>query len=279
MTRIDDVMVMAYVDGEVDAATAREIETRAAGDAALAQQIRAMRESSAMARAAFNEVLHEEVPDRLIAAIRAGAPAAAGNVVSLADRKPDRRGARIIIGWALAASLAALVLGSTGTYMYMGGSLPINGGLQLAATERWLDQVGGMHGVLESTLKSNERLLVDFGAEHIEELEHWFSTKLDRSLSVPDLTPFGFTAQGGRILVIGGRPAAQFIYRSEADELVALVVASTTQGNQTGRSAKRGSSNIVHWRDQGYAYAFVGTIDIDRLWSMADASWKSLKTI
>jgi anti-sigma factor RsiW len=279
MTRIDDVMLMAYVDGEIDVATAREIETRLAVDPALAQQVRTLRDSAATARAAFNEVLHEPIPDRLMATITKAPIRAESSVVSLAERKQGRANARVVVGWALAASLAALVLGSTGTYMFMGGSLPIGGGVQLAAADRWLDQVGGIHGVLESTLRTNERLLVDFGAEHIEELEKWFGTKMDRSLSVPDLSAFGFMAQGGRILVIGGRPAAQFVYRSNAGELIALVVASTNQGDQAGRAAKRGNANIVHWREKGYAYAFVGTIDSDRLWSMADASWKALRTI
>ena len=89
MSRVDDVMLMAYVDGEVDAQTAREIETALTGDPALVLRVQQLRDGAMMARGAFAEVLHEPVPDRLIAAL--GGPAAAparadlggGNVVPL----------------------------------------------------------------------------------------------------------------------------------------------------------------------------------------------------
>ena len=47
MVRIDDMLLMAYVDGEVDAATAREIETALAGDPSMASRLAAFRGSAA----------------------------------------------------------------------------------------------------------------------------------------------------------------------------------------------------------------------------------------
>jgi anti-sigma factor RsiW len=65
MERVDDVMLMAYVDGEVDAATAREIEAAIAADPAVAARAQRLRNSAVMARAAFADALHEPVPERL----------------------------------------------------------------------------------------------------------------------------------------------------------------------------------------------------------------------
>src|ERR1700739_4099506 len=117
MSRVDDVMLMAYVDGEVDAATAREIETALAGDPTLAIRVQHLRDGAMMARGAFAEVLHEPVPDRLIAALGGPAAPAAGagksggdNVVAL-PRRTSWAPRRAAIGWAAAASIMALVVG------------------------------------------------------------------------------------------------------------------------------------------------------------------------
>ena len=41
-------------------------------------------------------------------------------------------------------------------------------------------------------------------------------------------------------------------------------------------AAQRGDVNIVHWRDNGYAYAFAGAIDNSRLQALADRVWREL---
>ena len=96
---------------------------------------------------------------------------------------------------------------------------------------------------------------------------------------MPDLSSFGFQPQGGRLLIIGGKPAAQFLYAGENSQLVGLVVAMTDQPARGGRLEQRDGVNIVHWRENGYAYAFVGKTDGQKLWRMADATWSALKPI
>lgn len=269
MTRVDDVMLMAYVDGEVDAATARQIERAVGADPALAERVRMFRESAAMLRGAFAESLHEKVPDRLVAALSPlGKP---DNVVKLGARRPARQ----IVGWAMAASLAALVVGAGSTYWYVTGEPPA-GNVQLASSERWLDHVSGFYDVYNSEMKKDDRLLVDFKADDIPELSNWFSARLNRPLSVPDLSAQGFKPQGGRLLIINGKPAAQFLYRSDDGEVVGLAIASSSGDYQSARTARRHNVNIVHWRNAGYAYAFMGAIDLPRLEKLADKAWRDL---
>jgi anti-sigma factor RsiW len=69
MARVDDVMLMAYVDGEVDATTARQIEHAIATDPELAARAKMFRESAALLRGAYAEAMHEEVPQRLATAL------------------------------------------------------------------------------------------------------------------------------------------------------------------------------------------------------------------
>lgn len=271
MTRVDDVMLMAYVDGEVDAATARQIEHALAADPMLAARARMFRESAALLRGAYADVLHEEVPDRLVDTLRPMAKQP--EVVAM----PARRPARQMVGWAVAASLAALIVGGGGTYWYISAQPAKSPVVQTASTERWLDNVSGFYDVYDAALKKEDRLLIDFKADDIPALTSWFSARLNRPLSVPDLTGLGFQPQGGRLLIINGKPAAQFLYMSEKGELVGLVIAFfTTNEYQPARTVRRHNVNIVHWRNAGYAYAFVGTIDPERLQRLADKAWRDL---
>ncbi|MBL8697515.1 MAG: anti-sigma factor [Alphaproteobacteria bacterium] len=293
MPRTDDVMLMAYVDGEVDAATARDIETAIAADPALRARVAMFRESASLTRGAFTEVLHEPVPDRLLAAIRgpvlaaaAAAPVAASahNVVTLnRPAAPPRATGWRTAGWAAAAAIAAVAVFAAGQrsgFVRFEASTPA---IQQASvnpdSERWLENLAGYYREYDSTLQRDQRLLVDFGAEHIGELEKWFGARLNRQIAVPDLSQFGYRAEGGRFVVVAGKPAAQFLYSGENKELIQLVVAMTDLPERGGRLDQRGDVNIVHWRENGYAYAFVGKIEGQRLWRMADITWVKLKPV
>lgn len=278
MSRVDDVMLMAYVDGEVDAATAREIEASMAVDPTLAARAQRLRDSASMTRAAFADVLHEPVPDRLIAAL-GGAPkeAAPGSASVMKFTRPTSAAPRRAVwGWAIAASLAALVVGySAGEYKHLLTPTPADG-IQLTSSDRWLDHVAGFYNVYASSLATKDKLLVDFNAEDVPELEKWFGAKLNRKLAVPDLSARGLAAQGGRLLIIGGKPAAQFLYYADTGELVGLVIAFSDAPYQPALTDQRGNVNIVHWRNNGWAYAMVGTSPPERLQELADRVWKDL---
>jgi len=272
MSRIDETMLMAYADGEVDAATARDIEAAIAGDPAVAARLGAMRETGSLLRAAYAEALHEPVPQALLATVlgtaAAGAvaaqaaPAAGGGagaaVIGIARRAaPFRR----VIPYALAASVAAgaFVLGTLTVPPPPAQSSA--GGIADASSDRWLDDVAGAYKVYARTLAQEDRLLVDFNAEDIPGLEKWFGTRLEREMHVPDLSAKGYAAQGGRVLVINGRTAAQFVYYSDKGELVSLVIVASSGENFDPRGAGRDEVNLIHWRTDGYAYAVVGTAE------------------
>lgn len=303
MTRIDEVMLMAYVDGEVDAQTAREIELALAQDPALNRRVALFRQTASLTRGAFTEVLHEPVPDRLTNVLRGArltapaaepmtapavvAPAAQqipepGNVVAFEKRPAAPRvGVLRTAAWAAAAAVAAVALFAAGTqsgWVHLVAPPP----QQLASnadSERWVDNLAAWYRVHLSSYQKDQRLLVDVGAENIGELEKWIGTKLQREISLPDLAQFGYRQQGGRLLLIGGRPAAQFFYEGENRELIQLVVGVTDQADRGGRLDTRDDINVVSWREKGYAYAFIGRIDGQKLWLMADLTWAKLKPI
>ncbi|MFN3843995.1 MAG: zf-HC2 domain-containing protein, partial [Rehaibacterium terrae] len=62
--RISDERLMAYVDGELDAAQAAQVEAAIAADPALAAAVARQRRLRERLRAAFDPVLDQPVPER-----------------------------------------------------------------------------------------------------------------------------------------------------------------------------------------------------------------------
>lgn len=75
--------LMAYADGELDAQTRRAIEAAMAADAQIAEQIARHRALRAQLASAFDGVLEEQVPSRLLESART-APAGSAPVADLA---------------------------------------------------------------------------------------------------------------------------------------------------------------------------------------------------
>ncbi len=111
--RIEDERLVAYVDGELDAAAARAVEAAVAADPKLAETIAVLRVEAALIRAAYQEPLRAEPPERLVAAVDA----------AFAERQAGRTGSAGGAGraWirhpafgAIAASIVAVVVGLAG---------------------------------------------------------------------------------------------------------------------------------------------------------------------
>jgi len=109
---MNEETLIAYLDGELDAAARAEAERAIAADPALAERVRQQQALRARLEAAYAPVLDEPVPARLLAAAR-GEPAP-GKVFDFAAAREARQPRR---GWqwpewgAIAASLAAGVIG------------------------------------------------------------------------------------------------------------------------------------------------------------------------
>ena len=116
---ISDEQVMAYVDGELDAQTRNEVERAMESDPEVARRVARQRALRNKLRAAFNDVLNEPVPDRLVSAARNAPVVSASehrNVADLAevrDRKAGLGHAARRWSWPEWSAIAAsLVLGA-----------------------------------------------------------------------------------------------------------------------------------------------------------------------
>jgi hypothetical protein len=129
---VDDETVMAYVDGELDAARRAEIDAAIAADDGLARRIEQQRALRERVGGAFTKLMDEPVPERLTIAARGGAGVPTpqrGNVLKFPTRAARAPAApwRTREWTAMAASLLVGVLLSW-SFFGSSGSSPVVAG-------------------------------------------------------------------------------------------------------------------------------------------------------
>jgi anti-sigma factor RsiW len=278
--RGDDRLV-AYLDGELDSAARQAVEAWLDADPAATARIAALARSARLVRLAFDEVMREPVPDRLIAASRSesGAPP---QIAPLARRRGEQTPAparQRRVALPIAASFLGLVLG--GGTVYLGADRLLAIGQPPPVTEAaaakdvWLDTAAGYFKLFVNT---GDYALVDVPAtgDPREALQK-ISQGLPQALRLPDLKPWGLTFRGARVVLVAGRPAAQLIYTTDNKAIgpLTLIIGASRQPDITPTFERRRDVNLLYWRHQGRAYALVGQADIGYLWGIGnDVAWQ-----
>ncbi|MEO1638752.1 MAG: anti-sigma factor, partial [Pseudomonadota bacterium] len=205
----------------------------------------------------FDAMLAEPVPFKLAQTIKtfdmpASEPAASPAAPANAPRP---------IWGAIAASLVMLVIGGIGGY-----SLKPDAPVQTAG---WLADIADYHAVYAS----QGRHLVEVGADESDHIETWLGNTIGTPFSIPDLTAFDLTFEGGRLLVANGKPVAQLMYRDPEGTVVALCL------QQSGREAdvpfntqRLNGFDFVSWTANGADYVVIGPPETDDLGEIAAAA-------
>ncbi|MGC2199646.1 MAG: hypothetical protein WA633_05785 [Stellaceae bacterium] len=285
MPKRSDDRLIAYLDGEVEAAERREIEAWLDRDPAARDRLSALAESANLVRLAFNEVVHEPVPEQLIAAARGEtlSPKLSAEVLPFRARAA-RRGAPARSWWLglpLAASLFGLLLGAAITYLSVEKWMPEGPGTKQHAAEMaavdnlWLDNAAASFKLLAS---AGDGVLIDVPAtgDPREALQK-ISQSVPQGVRLPDLKPWGLTFRGARVVVAEGRPAAQLVYTTDNKAIgpLTLIIGSSKEPDISPTLARRQDVNLLYWRHQGRAYVLVGQTDIGYLWGIAnDVAWQ-----
>jgi anti-sigma factor RsiW len=273
MQKPSDERLIAYLDGEVDERERAEIAWWLEQDEGLRERAGRLAESAAVLRAAFDEVLREPLPERLIAAARGDSPDKVTNLaVHRMKRLLGRR--RWWIGVPIAASIAGLVVG------YFAGN---QAGTDLAEQQEvvspaggtWLDSIAGYHKLFVAA-GANDVALADVPPTE-GDAAHKVAQKLPPDFRVPNLKPWGLAFQGARFIFIEGRPGTQLFYTTDNQALgpLTVIVANSNRGELQPTFARRDDVNMLYWRHHGHAYALVGTADIGYLWNIHnDIAWQ-----
>jgi len=226
--KITDETLMAYVDGELDAAQRAEVEHAIAADPQLAIRVKRHQALSKKVKGAFDHVLSEPVPDRLLATL--GKPVTHGgsnNVISLKARqqqlkekeKPQTKAAK---HWALpqwTAVAAALVVGAIVGIVAMN----MRSGEMIVARNGSLVAGGSLANALTSQLSNAANQSIDMKLSFKTRSGEYcrsFVIKQQQSLA-------GLACRNGnewRVPVLTGMNAANGTYRQAGSELPQAVV-------------------------------------------------------
>lgn len=244
-----DALLVAYVDGELDAEATREVERLIAADPRAQRAVELYRETAGLLRAACGEHAYAADAGRLLPA----APC-------VLQRAPRR------FGWAVGAALAACVAGFAGGVGWAGWPTPEQATLA--------DEVAEYHAVYAR----EERHLVEVPAEQMNEITGWLGKRLERRLEVPDLAAEGLRFAGARMLVVGGRPVAQLVYTRAQGLPLALCITKLAAAAAPVRLEQHGAQRTALWLDGAYAYVAVGEAGEDKLRAIVEHAARQLRS-
>lgn len=285
MQKRSDDRLVAYLDGELEPAEQREVDALLDSDPAVRDRLAALALSAKLVRRAFDDVLHEPLPDRLIAAAHGrqvagaiGTQAVQSRWRAVVSRSPVWR-----VGLPIAASLAGLLAGGGSAYFGVAKFLPGGSGIALGrpaieaavADNLWLDNAAGYFKLFVSA-GANSLIDVPATGDPRQALEK-ISQSLPQQVRLPDLKPWGLNFRGARLIVVDGRPAAQLVYTTNNKAIgpLALIIGSLNQPDIPPTFERRQDVNLIYWRHQGRAYALVGQANIGYLWGIGnDVAWQ-----
>ncbi|HEY3919391.1 MAG TPA: hypothetical protein VGL83_16495 [Stellaceae bacterium] len=270
MQKPNDETLIAYLDGELDAGLRSEVESWLESDAELRDRVAALAASAAALRVLFEPVLHEPVPERLLAAARGPVgPEVIDFAAAQKTRTPRRLIERRWVRWAAAAGVAGLLIGGGAGYFAGGYDTDVQTAANVASAN-WLDNIAGYHKLLINA-GADDQALVDVPSNS-NDAARKVVQKLPSDFKLPNLKPWGLDFQGARYLVVGGQPATQLFYTTDNKKLgpLTVVIGATSQPDAAPTFDRRGDLNMLYWRHHGHAYALVGTADIGYLWNISN---------
>lgn len=260
MTNIDDITLLAYVDGELDAAMARTVEQSLQDDPRMTREVRRLRESATLIRAAVNEPVHGPVPRSLVRTLDSAIPKSAP--------EPRRQ-------WLFATGIAAMIALGTGAG-FLVGTLAPRVESNLAADEELMDDIVAYYAFYASVppAVASER------PDHPLAMEKWLSSQMQQAVRIPDLGPKGYRFETARLLVYEDRPIAQIVYESTDSSLVALcVVAAEKAEMRSFELIRRRGFTLITWQRAKTLYVVIGAVPDVRLREFSAAISAALQQI
>lgn len=247
MSALSDADLQAYVDGATPEAGRADIEAHLASHPDDAERVRALRDVNGALHAAFDAVLDEEIPPRLL----------------LRRERPWLR-----FGIAASLLIVGALAGWIGRGVFVG--LPATGGQGMALAR----QAALAHAVFTPEVRHP----VEVAADQEDHLVKWLSKKLGTELTCPKLGPLGYELVGGRLLSGPNGPVAHFMFQDARGARLTLYV--STQRGEPRETAFRFSQEdkvaVFYWIDGKYGYALSGELGRDALLKVANAVYKQL---
>ncbi len=243
---ISEADLHAYVDGQLDGARRDEIEALLRNDPEAAARVTAYQAQNVGLHDAFDGILGEDIPERLIAAAH-----------GKTRHRMFGRALRIPAG--IAAAAALFILGAAAGWTVRD--------MEVFPDKDDMREFTRYAAVAHRVYTAERRHAVEVAAADEKHLVQWLSNRLGSPLRVPVLLDLGFELVGGRLLASpDNSPTAQFMYQDEKLRRLTLYVRPSEGHERTSFRFVRGGDVVMfYWIDQPFSYALAGQIDRQEL--------------
>lgn len=255
-----DAQLTALLDGETTPEQKHDLEKRLATDEGARRLYDKLRTGTDFGKHRLEDVLKEPVPLALVRSIKNVQPpkTPVASRISRPAMKFTPSGPQAIAG-----ALALLIVGCCIGYFAAGNQDSLTGAQPqtidaIVNPADWLADVTAY----QRLIARQPRHIVEVPASQAEEISTWLTSTVGVAFRVPDLSASGWTFQGARVLLAGGRPTGQLIYTSADGDLasIAFLKEGQLQSPDTDdfKETIRDEIGLVSWHNAGTTYVLVG---------------------
>ena len=235
------VLLSAYVDGELDLVRSLEIEKHIETCQSCARTVQNQQTLGAALRAGS---LYHRPPQHLEERVRA----------AMRSQTHTKR-----INWPILAVAASLLL--AGVFVDR----------MVRFASRPAPQTLVAQEVLDSHLRSlMPGHLADVQSSDRHTVKPWFAGKLDFSPPVADFAAEGFPLTGGRLDSVNGRTVAVLVYQRHQHLINAYVWPSPNSANSSVTATTLQGYNILHWTHAGLEWWLASDLNTQELEGLAN---------
>lgn len=272
-----EIRLSAYLDGQLPQTEVEEIDAILAEDDDARVVFEKLKLGSEFGARAFDRMLQDPIPLDLVRTIKDvgksdEVPPKSGfatiPVAAAAPRRPSAFWPK-----ALAASLVIFIAGGAAGYLVSEHRNAAEAPLQIAAARTWLDDIADYHRIYSR----QTRHLVEVPANEQQHIVEWLSASTGVTFTLPDLSARNLTFEGARLLVAGGKPTAQLLYRDAENEIFAIcfLQSDPVEGRTDLTESMRNDIGLVSWQKGNASFVVVGPSadpDLERIAETVSAS-------
>lgn len=242
--RVDEVKILNYVENSMPREEREAFERKIDANPELKEMVQAMRASTLPYAAAFNSIALPELSD------------------DLRDSVSEQLNSNIVIGrpssWLKFTSIAAMMAMSIGLGVIYGGHQASNNKQAVSTLEHPLVDAMATYQALYSRDTVNE-VFQDRAAS--KKVIDSFSTSVDKAITIPNLSAFGYEFRRVQPLQFGQQTILQFVYLGETGAPIAVcITAGLSHYSDTLTSFRKYGLNTVVWSNDGITHMLMGQL-------------------
>ena len=248
---ITDDDLQGYVDDATDSRRRVEVEAYLAGHPQVAERIAIDLALRGAMRDALGPIADEPVPAEL-------------NLARLVERHQRPRRHWRSGPWQVAAALLLMVMSGVGGWGLRSAQEPPRAGIAALAQE-----ATDSYAVYAPDMGRP----VEIKAADATQLIKWASRRLERPVSIPDLSGSGYSFIGGRVVPTPHGPAVLYMFDNGKGTRLTLLSRNMAIDRDTPmKLGNAGPVTSVSWSRDGLGFSLVGPLDEAELHPIADVA-------